>query len=129
MKTARPLHVAILLIAAWSDASAQRARSNCAWRARMLTDPGGPDVAPAVVPQFLGKYFPGETRSRERDAVVVLIAGIDSTGRITKTMPYLSLPGLDEKAEKELRKAVIRPAERAGTPIESWVFIPVRFVH
>jgi hypothetical protein len=105
-----------------------RARETCAWRASLSAAGPGPGVTPPVLPPALTRYFPGQMKVRDRDPVVVLLAGIDSTGRVTGVTPYLSLPGFDEKAEKELRQAVIRPAEREGRPIDLRVFVPIRFV-
>jgi hypothetical protein len=109
------------------DRAVEQARENCAWRASVLPAAERPDDAPVIVNPLM-QYFPGEIQYRDRDAVVGLFAAIDSTGRVTRVWPFLSLPQFDRLAERELRKTVIRPAERARVPIESRVYVPFRFV-
>lgn len=87
----------------------------------------GPDVAPVILGPLDDRY-PGRVPEDRTVGRVVVLARIDSLGAVTDARPLLSDPDFDARAERALRKAVVRPAQVDGVGKATWVALPVRFV-
>lgn len=60
---------------------------------------------------------------------VIVMAFIDSTGRVTETIVHKGIPntGLDESAMNAIRKTLFKPAKLRGRPVGVWIAVPIRF--
>jgi protein TonB len=84
------------------------------------------DTPPQLVLQVRPVY-PDRARRAELEGVVLVNAGIDTTGRVAEAEVVRGITMLDEAAVACVAQWRFRPARRQGVPVAVHIVVPVRF--
>jgi protein TonB len=71
--------------------------------------------------------YPVEARRAGVSGTVMVQALVATDGSVLDTRVVRSVRGLDEAAERCVRRWRFKPAMRDGQPVECWIAVPVRF--
>jgi TonB family protein len=71
--------------------------------------------------------YPELARQSGTEGTVVIQALVGTDGRVHDTRILKSIPILNEAAESAVRRWRFRPAQSEGTPVATWVSVPVTF--
>lgn len=73
--------------------------------------------------------YPEIARQSGTEGTVVIQALVGTDGRVRETRVLRSIPVLNETAQEAVRQWRFKPATTGGTPVATWVSVPVTFRH
>lgn len=84
---------------------------------------------PPVPKKPIKPVYPLKARRAGFEGTIVVIVYVDSTGSVAETIILKGIPrsGLDEAAEKAIKKVKFEPAEKGGSPVGVWIKLPINF--